>query len=161
MSTTHPALATLGAVPDADGTSWFRVWAPAARSVAVEIDDVRTPLEHHHDGVFEGRLAASAGSDYWFVLDGAERLPDPCSRCQPEGLRGPSRIVDVHGLSRQGADLGAVARDPHNPLASTLHPARDWEGLALEELVIYELHVGSFSRAGHVRRRHPAAGRAA
>jgi 1,4-alpha-glucan branching enzyme len=40
-------------------------------------------------------LAAEAGDDYLFVLDGRDALPDPCSRSQPAGVRGPSRIVDT------------------------------------------------------------------
>jgi maltooligosyltrehalose trehalohydrolase len=56
------------------------------------------------------------------VLDGARELPDPCSRFQPEGILGPSRVVDV--------------------------PTNDRLGLALDDLVVYELHVGTFSEEG-------------
>src|SRR5207244_7637442 len=59
---------------------------------------------------------------YLYVLDGDRALPDPCSRFQPLGLDGPSRVVDV----------------PH---AARL-------GVSLDELVIYELHVGTFSAEG-------------
>ncbi len=61
--------------------------------------------------------------DYRFVLDG-EPVPDPCSRFQPEGLRGPSRVV---------------APEP---------PARLAGSRRLQDLVIYELHTGTFSPAG-------------
>src|SRR5262249_38853761 len=60
-----------------------------------------------------------------FVLDGSDALPDPCTRFQPEGVRGPSRIVDTRRF--------AIAPRPR---------------LALEELVLYELHVGTFTREG-------------
>ena len=74
-------------------------------------------------GVFEAIVPATAGDDYWFLIDG-ERLPDPCSRWQPEGLRGPSRLLD----------------DP--PRGHVFRP------VPLAELVVYELHVGTFSTEG-------------
>jgi maltooligosyltrehalose trehalohydrolase len=101
----------------------FRVWAPDARSVAVRLGDGAHPLRAGGEGTFEVTLRAGAGQDYTFVLDDREPLPDPCSRFQPQGLRGPSQVVD---LQRAGTPLG----------------------LALEQLVIYELHVGTFSPEG-------------
>ena len=59
------------------------------------------------------------------MLDGGAAWPDPCSRWQPEGVRGPSRILDT-GAFR-------IAPGPEVPL---------------EELVLYELHVGTFSADG-------------
>jgi maltooligosyltrehalose trehalohydrolase len=72
-------------------------------------------------GVYELVAPARAGDDYRFVLDGGP-LPDPCSRWQPSGLRGPSRVV-------------APPDVPRRPIA-------------LRDLVIYELHIGTFSAAG-------------
>jgi maltooligosyltrehalose trehalohydrolase len=123
---TRTALPILGAVPDGDGTTMFRVWAPAAESVGVAVAGVDHDLAAVGDGVFEARVAARAGDDYEFVLDGRERWPDPCSRWQPEGLLGPSRVVD---LSRYRGNAG-------------------WSGVSLRDLVIYELHVGTFSAEG-------------
>jgi maltooligosyltrehalose trehalohydrolase len=111
----------LGAVPTAGGTA-FRVWAPNARSVSV----LGRELERGDDGVWEVELDLPPGTDYRFALDGAE-WPDPCSRFQPEGVRGPSRVIDTRAF--EWRDEG-------------------WPGLSLEELVIYELHVGTFSDAG-------------
>jgi maltooligosyltrehalose trehalohydrolase len=74
-------------------------------------------------GVFTSEARAPAGADYRFVLDG-QPLPDPASRWQPDGLRGPSRV------------LGG---DPAPPLKRMP---------GLDELVLYELHVGTFSEAG-------------
>jgi maltooligosyltrehalose trehalohydrolase len=110
----------LGAVPTAGGTA-FRVWAPNARSVSV----LGRELERGQDGVWEAELDLPPGTDYRYALDGIE-WPDPCSRCQPEGVRGPSRVVDTGAF--EWHDDG-------------------WRGLSLEELVIYELHVGTFSDA--------------
>src|SRR5690348_12213805 len=86
---------TLGAVPLGDGRTSFRVWAPAARTVAVELGGEDRPLERGDDGIWHGVLEAAAGDDYRYVLDGDQRLADPCSRSQPAGVRGPSRIVDT------------------------------------------------------------------
>ena len=111
----------LGAVPVTGGTC-FRVWAPNARSVAV----LGRELERGEDGVWEAELDLPPGTDYRFTVDGAE-WPDPCSRFQPDGVRGPSRVVDAGTF--EWSDGG-------------------WSGVPLEELVIYELHVGTFSDDG-------------
>ena len=81
-------------------------------------------------GVREAVLPAAPGDDYAFVIDGYE-LPDPCSRWQPDGLRGPSRVLDTGAF--EWTDAG-------------------FEPPALADSVIYELHVGTFTRGGHVRR---------
>jgi maltooligosyltrehalose trehalohydrolase len=97
----------------------FEVWAPNARSVGV----LGQELERGNGGVFSGTIEARPGDEYRFRLDGRDEWPDPCSRDQPEGVRGPSRIVDTSAFE--------IRRGP-----------------PLDELVIYELHVGTFSREG-------------
>jgi maltooligosyltrehalose trehalohydrolase len=111
----------LGAVPLGEGLVEFALWAPKARSVAVRVDGRDHALGR--DDLWHGQIEARADDDYWFVLDG-EELADPCSRCQPQGIDGPSRIVDVTAF--------AAARAP----------------VALERLVVYELHVGAFTAEG-------------
>jgi maltooligosyltrehalose trehalohydrolase len=115
----------LGAWPlgDDDRVS-FRVWAPRAETVGLSLGrgDVLT-LMHAGFGVYEATTPAAAGDDYRFVLDG-RKLPDPCSRWQPKGLRGPSRIAS-----------------PQRPRKLTRRPG-------MRELVIYELHIGTFSDEG-------------
>jgi maltooligosyltrehalose trehalohydrolase len=120
----NDASARMGAIPGAHGLTRFRVWAPAATRVAVSLGSARHDLVDVGGGMFEVEVPAGPGEDYAFVLDGEHELPDPCSRFQPEGLRGRSRITDLS------------------------EPRRPWPGLTLEELVIYELHVGTFSPAG-------------
>ena len=71
--------------------------------------------------------AAAAGTQYLLAVDGAEALPDPCSRYQPFGVRGVSQVVDPAAFA--WSDDG-------------------WPGVALDELVVYELHVGTFSEEG-------------
>jgi maltooligosyltrehalose trehalohydrolase len=112
----------LGALPQADRGVRFRVWALDAAGVDVLIGGERHALERGENGAFSALLRAEPGDDYLYSLDGGEPLPDPCSRFQPEGVRGPSRVVEL-------------------PPAARL-------GLSLDDLVIYELHVGTFSAEG-------------
>jgi maltooligosyltrehalose trehalohydrolase len=113
----------LGAIPTDDCVR-FRVWAPDAQAVAVRIGDREESLSHADDGTWSADVPAQAGDDYLFVVDG-EVWPDPCSRWQPEGVRGPSRVLDTSRLE------------------ITPGPA-----VELEDLVLYELHVGTFSPEG-------------
>src|SRR5918998_2216041 len=121
-----PWEAPLGAVPTPGGDTRFRVWAPRARELALERGGARTPLEPEGHGVFAVDAPAAPGSDYAYVVDGA-RLPDPCARWQPEGLRGPSRVLDPAGFEWTDAGFAPPA---------------------LRDLVLYELHVGTFTPEG-------------
>ena len=116
---------SFGAVPLSGGGVEFRVWAPSASRVDVRVRGADHALEPVGDGVHAAQVAAEPGDDYLLVLDGARVLPDPCSRFQPDGIRGPSRIVDTTRFE--------IAPPPELPL---------------EELVLYELHVGTFTREG-------------
>jgi maltooligosyltrehalose trehalohydrolase len=124
----HPAGRPLGAVPLGDGLVGFRVWAPAASAVSVRLEGGgEHALEPAGEGVHEGRVPARPGDRYRYVLDGGDAWPDPCSRRQPEGVRGPSEVVDPGAFV--WSDGG-------------------WGGVALDELVLYELHVGTFTEEG-------------
>lgn len=120
-----------GARSTADGVD-FRVWAPRAERLAVRLlgpgGDRLVPLAPEAEGYFRGQAAgAGAGDDYLYrFADGSER-PDPASRWQPDGVHGPSRVVDPGG-----------------------YPWRDqaWTGLELDDYLIYELHVGTFTPEG-------------
>jgi maltooligosyltrehalose trehalohydrolase len=112
----------LGAIPNGEEVQ-FSVWAPAARSLGVRVGAETHDLTRGDDGVYSGRLRAPVGADYLYVLDRERALPDPCSRSQPEGVRGPSRVISVER-------------------------PRPLPGLSLEELVVYELHVGTFTDEG-------------
>src|SRR4051812_17665101 len=126
MSDRLPWERPLGAIPEPGGRTTFRVWGPRARGLTVELGARAVALEGD-DGVFEGRLDAAPGDDYRLRPDGGEALPDPCSRHQPEGVRGPSRVVDP----------GAFTWDEGG-----------WAGLDRRGLVLYELHVGTFTPEG-------------
>jgi maltooligosyltrehalose trehalohydrolase len=110
-------------------TSHARVWAPRASRVEVTIESGgRTALEHEGGGYFSGVIEATTGDRYRFALDDDKILyPDPASRFQPAGPHGPSQIVDP--ASFQWTDDA-------------------WQGAALEGQVVYEMHVGTFTREG-------------
>jgi maltooligosyltrehalose trehalohydrolase len=126
MTAEYPWERPFGARPGADGTTEFRVWAPRAESLALRVGGRDVGLADAGHGVREATTEAAGGDDYAFVVDGNE-LPDPCTRWQPGGLRGPSRVLDP--ASFEWSDGG-------------FRPA------PLADQVLYELHVGTFSREG-------------
>ncbi len=106
----------------------FRVWAPRASLVELELDTRRVPLSREAPGSWVADLPeVGPGSDYRFRVDGDGPWPDPRSPWQPQGLEGPSRVVD-HGAFRW-SDAG-------------------WRPPPLASGVIYELHVGTFTPEG-------------
>jgi maltooligosyltrehalose trehalohydrolase len=120
----------IGAEPQLGGGVHFRVWAPRCREVVVEIGGLEpVALQPETDGYFSlWSPPARAGMRYRFRLDRGEKaLPDPASRFQPEGPHGPSEIVDPGDF----AWTDSV-----------------WRGRARKELVIYEMHVGTFTPDG-------------
>jgi maltooligosyltrehalose trehalohydrolase len=109
----------------------FSVWAPEAEAVGVVTTSVPAPMKALPGGWWEVDVeAAGPGTDYWFVVDGSEPLPDPRSPWQPEGIEGPSRVID-HG--------------------SFMWTDQQWRGcsaLWLSGGAIYELHTGTFTPEG-------------
>lgn len=120
----------LGARVESGGVL-FRVWAPGRERVEIVLygpDAERVaPLAPEGEGYFAARVAgAGPGTRYKLRLDG-EVYPDPWSRSQPDGVHGPSEVIDPAAF--RWSDAG-------------------WRGVALEDLVIYELHVGTATPAG-------------
>ncbi|MBV8544429.1 MAG: malto-oligosyltrehalose trehalohydrolase [Acidobacteria bacterium] len=150
----------LGANLIAPGRCEFRVWAPNVESVELHIvgagsresgvggrrqsdvadlaisdrpisdarpptPDSRVKLTKNARGYHEATIDAGAGTRYFFNVNGDDR-PDPASRLQPEGVHGPSEVVS---REFEWHDAG-------------------WKGVALEDYVVYELHVGTFTREG-------------
>jgi maltooligosyltrehalose trehalohydrolase len=104
------------------------VWAPGARSVEVVTDAGRAPMDGPDDrGRWSAAVDLDGGQGYRFSVDGGEPRPDPRSEFQPEGVHGPSAVVD------------------HSAFAWT---DAGWRGRPIDEAVIYELHVGTFSESG-------------
>lgn len=110
----------------------FRVWAPGHERVEVVVygpdaEEV-LPLDRERDGWFGATVGGlRAGTRYRYRLDGGDAFPDPASRAQPGGVHDPSEVVDPAAFA--WTDEG-------------------WEGVPIEELVVYELHVGTFTAEG-------------
>ncbi|HEX2718638.1 MAG TPA: malto-oligosyltrehalose trehalohydrolase [Gemmatimonadaceae bacterium] len=121
-----------GATALPDGGVRFCIWAPKAKRADVVMygkgkESSRT-LDDRGGGIFEGIVhEARAGTRYRFRLDGAEPVPDPVSRYQPDDVHGASQVVDPREF--RWTDDG-------------------WKGLDVAALVIYELHVGTFTEGG-------------
>jgi maltooligosyltrehalose trehalohydrolase len=116
----------LGASVIGGGIVEFRAWAPWAERVSVRVGGADHDLEVEGLGVHAARVPAAAGDEYWLVL-GGRRLPDPCSRWQPKGIRGPSRVLG-------SADFAWTDKR--------------FRPTPLREAVLYELHVGAFTAEG-------------
>lgn len=116
----------------AEGTN-FRVWAPGARCVdlVMEAKDgapLRQQFTAAGDGWFETLApGVGAGTRYRLRVDDELDVPDPASRFQPEGVTGPGEILDPRAF--EWRDLR-------------------WQGRPWHEAVLYELHVGTFTREG-------------
>jgi maltooligosyltrehalose trehalohydrolase len=120
-----------GAIPTDDGVQ-FGVFAPPHCDLRLHLLSGRASGAHlpvsGAGGVFEFFVpGARAGDRYAFTLDGSPHRPDPASRFQPEGVHGPSEIVDPGSYRWRNSD---------------------WGGCDPRDLVIYELHVGTFTSSG-------------
>jgi len=134
-----------------DGSVEFRVWAPKVRTMAVRILG-ETPRTIPMMGTPESEFVVTVpnlgeGADYFYVLDGehgaeqgggdgggrdggeggSKERPDPVSRCQPQGVHGPSRVIDP---------------------GSFRWSDQKWSGIPLKNFIIYELHIGTFTPEG-------------
>jgi maltooligosyltrehalose trehalohydrolase len=119
----------IGAQPVGNNQWFFRVWAPNHTQVEIEFEhsSPKVSFDKVSNGYWEATVGdTSPGSLYFFVLDGETRRPDPASRSQPQGVHGPSAVVDLHFNWSDSA----------------------WTGLPLSKYVLYEMHVGTFTPEG-------------
>jgi maltooligosyltrehalose trehalohydrolase len=114
----------------------FRIWAPKAQNVDVVLEESAEkeakrsfqPLEREADGYFSGAANVGAGAFYRFRVNEAEHFhPDPASRYQPYGPHGSSCVVDPGQFKWTDAN---------------------WRGVKMKGQVIYEIHVGTFTKEG-------------
>ncbi len=123
----------LGARRLLDGRWEFLLWAPHVRAASVHLlrgggDGEFIAMESLAHGYFRAVSdRVEPGCQYRYRVDDGRELPDPASRFQPEGVHGPSQVVDVHAFRW------------------TDHA---WRGRALESSIFYELHVGTYTAAG-------------
>ncbi|MGH8299366.1 MAG: malto-oligosyltrehalose trehalohydrolase, partial [Steroidobacteraceae bacterium] len=117
----------------ADGQVRFRLWAPAAHRVELVLESPAgsqrvLPLETLANGWLERVTGeAHAGSRYGYRIDGETLVPDPASRRNPQGVHGPSEVVDPDAFDWTDGD---------------------WRARPWRESVVYELHVGTFTPEG-------------
>jgi maltooligosyltrehalose trehalohydrolase len=110
-------------------TCSFAVWAPFRTTIELILENSAThhSLSRNESGYWTADVPGiQAGTDYWFLLDGGKKLPDPASRAQLRGIHGPSTVIDDSFEWTDG----------------------HWKGLPLGDMIIYELHTGSFT-SGH------------
>jgi len=125
----------LGAWPVGSSKVHFRVWAPYAKRVSIDLVGqsqlpIHLPVQMKpcERGYFEATvLGIEPGTRYRYVLNGQKACPDPASRFQPDGVHGPSAVIDPD----------AFPWSDHS-----------WSGIPLQRFIIYELHVGTFTREG-------------
>ncbi len=119
-----------GAVYLGEGRSRFCVWAPSASEVELRIVSPReriVPLDRLMQGYYQATLEnIEPGSRYLYRINRDKERPDPASRLQPQGVHGPSQVMD---------------------------PAFEWNdkcwfGLPLQNYILYEIHTGTFTREG-------------
>ena len=117
-----------GAEVMAQGGVRFRLWAPGASKVELELAGRFLPLQAGRDGWYDHLVAAAgAGTLYRYRIDGEVLVPDPASRFQPRDVEGPSQVVAP---------------------ADYKWSSHTWAGRPWNEAVVYELHVGTFTPEG-------------
>ena len=118
----------IGAEAQRAGGVHFRVWAPRRKTVHVSHDGGEAPLAAEGNGYFSGHVAdAKVAMRYRYRLDGEKTFPDPASRFQPDGPHGPSQVVDPSAYRWKDSA---------------------WRGAGARGQVIYEMHIGTFTREG-------------
>lgn len=120
----------LGVTYQGDRYCHFLVWAPFVDRMDVVFTAPRkrvVPMTKDEQGYHHVVLEdVKPGSLYLYRVNASKRYPDPASRYQPDGLHGPSQIIDID-----------FPWEDH-----------DWSGIALQNYIIYELHVGTFTPEG-------------
>jgi malto-oligosyltrehalose trehalohydrolase len=118
-----------GATPQSDGTE-FRLYAPKARQVALRLERNDRAMTRNGDRFAVTVAEARPGMRYHYVIDGKQAVPDPASRFQPQDINGPSEIIAPNAFDWTD---------------------EDWRGRPWREAVIYEIHLGTFTREGTYR----------
>ena len=112
-----------------EGMTVFRFWAPLHDTILLKVEGSE-PLQMQRSGDGWHWLEvtdAGPGALYQFVLPDGLAVPDPASKFQPRDVHGPSEVIDLDGYEWK---------------------SEHWAGRPWEEMVIYELHIGSFTQEG-------------
>ena len=105
----------------------FRVWAPKAKQVVLRLNGSDREMLAAAGGYFEQEIPAQAGDRYFYIIDSQKPVPDPVSRSLPEGVHGPTEIVDPESFHWTD---------------------QKWRGIPYQQAIFYELHVGTFTPEG-------------
>lgn len=113
-------------------TTSFTVWAPEKKSMRLHLVhpiDEQIEMTKDEEGYWQTSVEGlSPDARYFFMPNGEKDYPDPASQFQPQGVHGPSQVIDHSFYNWNDGN---------------------WKGLPFEELIIYELHVGSFTKEGN------------
>lgn len=124
MSYIYPAVGAYGA---GNKKYTFTVWAPQRKQIEVIHNESAYPMNRDERGYWSATLDnIRPGDRYLYRLDHEKIFPDPASRWQPDGVHGASAVADTEF---------AWTDD-------------DWEGLLMSDMIIYELHTGTFTEPG-------------
>jgi len=121
-----------GAHVQPDGSTYFRVWAPEPKSIVLVLEGragqpTTVAVTRDEQGYYSAVVPhVGSGDRYRYRLDGAD-VADPASRFQPDGVNGPSEVIDP---------------------AAFAWTDRAWTGVTLPGQIVYEMHIGTFTREG-------------
>ncbi|MGV2828573.1 malto-oligosyltrehalose trehalohydrolase [Myxosarcina sp. GI1(2024)] len=114
-----------------NGVSEFTLWAPLAKQIAVKIvapQEKLLPMVELERGYWQVKAEGiEPGTLYYYQLEDGTTRPDPAAHFQPQGVHRASEVIDHSQMNWQ--DTG-------------------WSGVPLDEMIIYELHVGTFTEEG-------------
>jgi maltooligosyltrehalose trehalohydrolase len=108
----------------------FSVWAPEEKAMTLHLlaGNTGIAMQKNEAGYFEIHAeGVQAGDRYYYMPEGKRNYPDPCSCFQPNGVHGPSEVVDHQEHHWQDSS---------------------WKGKPLASLIFYEVHVGAFTPEG-------------
>jgi len=107
----------------------FTLWGPFLKDVALKIASETVPMEKDELGYWHVTLDnVPPKTHYFYRLNNSRELPDPASFSQPQGIHGPTQVVDHSRFKWED---------------------KNWSGIELQKMIIYELHVGTFTSEGN------------
>lgn len=134
LKTTYIHNIPFGTSVNKDGKITFNLWAPDAKEIKLcligsDNKESKIKMQKVDNGFFTIITdKAHIGSLYQYQIDGGLLVPDPASRSQQKDVHGPSIVVDPNDFDWEDETV--------------------WKGHPWDETIIYELHVGTFTREG-------------
>jgi maltooligosyltrehalose trehalohydrolase len=125
-----PLYVKIGSNVLSNGGKEFTIWAPLKNKMFLHVVapfDKKIEMQKDNCGYFHATLETDALCRYYLMPEGEHEFPDPASQFQPEGVHGPSEVVDHSSYTWND---------------------KDWRGIPFSELILYELHTGTFTPEG-------------